>query len=53
MVGLFHQVCQPLAQANTPGAFLFGLRLMVIDSSMEDVPDTPENEAIFGRHHGD
>jgi hypothetical protein len=53
MVHLFHQVCQPLAQANTPGAFLFGLRLMGIDGSVEDVPDTPENAKVFGRHHSD
>ncbi len=30
---LFHQVCQPLASRDTPGAFLFGLRLMAIDGT--------------------
>ena len=30
LVALFHEVCQPLATAATPGAFLFGLRLMAI-----------------------
>lgn len=50
MVKLFHQVCRPLAQPNTPGAFLFGLRLMGIDGSVEDVPDSPENGKVFGRH---
>lgn len=53
MVRLFHQVCRPLAQPATPGAFLFGLRLMGIDGSVEDVPDTPENAKVFGRHHSD
>jgi hypothetical protein len=53
MVRLFHQVCRPLAQPATPGAFLFGLRLMGIDGSVEDVPDTPENAKVFGRHRSD
>jgi len=52
MVALFHQVCQPLASPDTPGAFLFGLRLMAIDGSTDDVPDTPANVAVFGRHQG-
>lgn len=51
MVNLFHQVCQPLATPETPGAFLFGLRLVALDGSMDDVPDTAENVAVFGRHH--
>lgn len=53
VVALFHRVCRPMAQPQTRGAFLFGLRLMAIDSTVEDVPDTPENAAAFGRHHGD
>jgi hypothetical protein len=52
MVALFHRVCRPIATPQTPGAFLFGLRLMALDSTVEDVPDTPENVAVFGRHHG-
>jgi hypothetical protein len=51
LVTLFHQVCRPKASLRTPGAFLFGLRLMAIDGSTEDVPDTPGNAAVFGRHH--
>src|SRR5262245_31229777 len=50
LVALFHQVCQPLSPPQTPGAFLFGLRLMAIDGTTEDVPDTPANAAYFGRH---
>jgi len=49
-VALFHRVCQPMATAATPGAFLFGLRLMAIDGTTEDVPDTPANMRAFGRH---
>lgn len=51
MVELFHRVCQPLATETTPGAFLFGRRLMAIDGTVEEVPDTPENAQVFGRHH--
>jgi hypothetical protein len=49
---LFHHVCKPITTEQTPGAFLFGLRLMAIDGDVEDVPDTPANVAFFGRHHG-
>ena len=50
IVALFHQVCQPLATAQTRGAFLFGLRLMAVDGVVEDVPDTQANASYFGRH---
>ena len=50
---LFRQVCRPIATAQTPGAFALGLRLMAIDSTLEDVPDTPANAAFFGRLHDD
>ena len=49
---LFRRVCQPLAQAQTRGAFLFGLRLMALDGTKDDIPDTPENAQVFGRHGG-
>ena len=52
VVELFHRVCTPLATELTPGAFLFGLRLMSIDGTREDVQDTPANAAFFGRPHG-
>ncbi len=51
LVALFHRVCRPLATAQTKGAFLYGLRLMAIDGTTENVPDTPANAAAFGRHH--
>jgi hypothetical protein len=52
LVALFHRVCRPMATSQTRGAFLFGLRLMAIDGTVEDIPDTPENAAFFGRQHG-
>jgi Insertion element 4 transposase N-terminal/Transposase DDE domain len=50
IVTLFHNVCQPIATEQTRGAFLFGLRLMAVDGTSEDLPDTPANAAVFGRH---
>ncbi len=50
VVTVFKQVCQPIATTQTRGAFLFGLRLMALDGTTEDVPDTPANAAMFGRH---
>jgi hypothetical protein len=49
---LFGLICQPLAGAETPGAFLFGMRLMALDGTIEAVADTPANEKAFGRFHG-
>jgi hypothetical protein len=46
---LFAQIVRPLAQPTTPGAFYSGYRLMGIDSTVLDVPDTPANDAAFGR----
>ena len=46
---LFTQTVRPLAQPTTPGAFYGGHRLMGIDSTVFDVPDTPANDAAFGR----
>jgi hypothetical protein len=50
IVGLFQQVCQPIATPQTRGAVLFGLRAVAIDGTSENVPDTPANAAVFGRH---
>jgi hypothetical protein len=49
---LFGLVCQPLASPDTPGAYLFGLRLMALDGTIESVADTPENDKAFGRRNG-
>ena len=40
---LFHQVVCPLATAETPGAFLGGRRVMAVDGTVFDVPDTEAN----------
>jgi hypothetical protein len=50
LVALFHLLCRPIATPQTRGAFLFGLRLMAIDGTSEDVPDTAANAKAFGRH---
>ena len=42
----------PLATPETPGAFYKGYRLMGIDGTVMDVPDSPANEERFGRSSG-
>jgi Insertion element 4 transposase N-terminal/Transposase DDE domain len=49
---VFEQVVRPLATPTTPGAFYRGLRLIGIDGTVQDVPDTPANELRFGRSTG-
>ena len=49
VVALFRQRCRPLATPATPGAFLFGRRLLAPDGSHLDLPDTTANERAFGR----
>lgn len=49
---LFARVARPLATTATVGAFRYGLRLLAIDGTVEDAPDTPANAAAFGRQHG-
>jgi len=46
---LFRQSCVPLATTQTPGAFQFGLRLMALDGTLDEVPDSPANATHFGR----
>ncbi len=46
---LFRQVAGPLAAPGTPGAFYRGWRLMGIDGTTLDMPDTPANARVFGR----
>jgi Insertion element 4 transposase N-terminal/Transposase DDE domain len=50
VVDLFHRICQPMTHPDTPGAFLYGLRLMALDGLVETIADTPQNERVFGRH---
>jgi Insertion element 4 transposase N-terminal/Transposase DDE domain len=49
LVALFRRVRRPLATAATPGAFLFGRRLVAVDSTALDLPDSAANARAFGR----
>ena len=49
---VFEFVVHPLATPETPGAFYKGYRLMGIDGTVMDVPDSPANEERFGRSSG-
>lgn len=49
---LFDAVAVPLASAGTPGAWLGKWRLMAVDGVMIDMPDTPENRAVFHKPEG-
>jgi hypothetical protein len=46
---LYQQEVQPVATAQTPGAWYRGFRLVSLDGTCLDVADTPDNEATFGR----
>src|ERR1051326_4211977 len=52
MVALFHRVCRPLATKQTRGAFLFGLRKMVMDSKVFNLCDCPRLVRYFGKPKG-
>jgi len=49
LVLLFRRLAGPVAEAGLPGAFVCGRRLMAIDGTTFDLPDTPENARAFGR----
>ena len=49
MSDLFHRLVRPMATTETLGAFLNGLRIVVIDGTCFDVPDSDENARVFGR----
>lgn len=46
---LFEETAAPMATPSTPGAWYRGWRLMSLDGSTMEVPDTSANEAHFGR----
>ncbi len=48
MQQLFERVVHPLATPATPGAFLGGLRMMAVDGTLLDVPDSEANARVFG-----
>jgi hypothetical protein len=49
---LFDRLVRPLAGPGTPGAFYKGLRLMGIDSTVLDLPDSADNARVFGKPKG-
>lgn len=48
MSRLFHLIVKQRATIETKGAFLGGLRVMALDGTVFDVPDTPSNARVFG-----
>ena len=48
MSRLFQKIARPLATAQTPRAFLGGLRVMAVDGTVLDVPDSTANARVFG-----
>ncbi len=48
MSRLFDSIVRPLATPETPGTFLGGLRVMAVDGTVLDVPDSEANAKVFG-----
>lgn len=46
---LFLRACHPLATPETKGAFRLGYRIMALDGTWQNVPNTAANAAAFGR----
>lgn len=46
---LFERVSRPVASRATPGSFYHDWRLVSLDGTTMDVPDTPANARAFGR----
>lgn len=46
---LFQRVAKPLAAEDTPGCWLAGRRMVAIDGTCLDLPDTVANDGHFGR----
>jgi Insertion element 4 transposase N-terminal len=53
MAELFSQVAEPVAGLEAEGAFLGPWRLMSVDGTELDVPDTPANREAFGTRAND
>ena len=49
---IFDEVRGPAATEATPGAFQSGLRVVAIDGTVLDVPDSADNDAAFDRVAG-
>ena len=48
-LALAKTVVRLLGTPDTPGAFYRGMRPMAMDGLVLDLPDTPENERVFGK----
>jgi hypothetical protein len=48
MSQLFARIVRPMATPTTVGAFLGGLRVMAVDGTVLDVPDSVANARVFG-----
>ncbi len=46
---LFHSLVRPMGTVETVGAFIHKLRVVVIDGTCLDIPDSEENARVFGR----
>ena len=46
---LFHSLVRPMGTVETVGAFIYKLRVVVIDGTCLDIPDSEENARVFGR----
>src|SRR5674476_1095584 len=49
MVRMCGLQAKPLAAEDTPGCWLAGRRVVAIDGTCLDLPDTPANDSHFGR----
>jgi hypothetical protein len=44
---LFARIAHPVAQPQTRAAFRFGLRLVAVDGTLENLPDSAANRCVF------
>jgi Insertion element 4 transposase N-terminal len=47
---LFARIARPLALPQTRAAFRFGLRVVAVDGTLENLPDTEANRTVFPSH---
>jgi transposase IS4-like protein/DDE family transposase len=47
---LFARIARPLALPQTRSAFRFGMRVVAVDGTMENLPDTDANRTVFPSH---
>jgi len=47
---LFARIARPIAQPQTRAAFRFGLRVLAVDGTLENLPDSDANRTVFPYH---